>query len=537
MGSELDQLLQLPRRKWLEAVVGTEQWTTVYAQESNGTENVGIYCALVPETLREQALNDDSWDMNIEHARPSCAKTPNGVQYAPFGNFDGFEPLVILRSFRRLRPAYLELLEEFRLFHNLYHDTKTNEFIKIDTAGNEEVIARITDDYVSIKTIPLRQFLAIKERHLAIYVDAKVFSPVDLAAIPASDQDVHVKADDLRYSLEVRQCDFSNRGATVSRLLGKRLIAPLPKEKSGMWPYEEPVPQYADFIVGTTEAGDRIFFTCDERYLANYFGANPGAPHYLTPIFFRRDVLSKYYSQPAKFAVEDGYLHCGGAWGLQLDNDHEKYVIVYLGDLRHLPYEEQLYWRSFNVPPEGGVSEVNFRRSMLAEFTDPTRPDLVFRSVYRRFMERWRRRHGWDLLRPMKQGDEHHLRVLRVPMTNDHAEFDSLVLSLTKLLVDSINEEALVRSGVNPELQGSITKLEEFLTRADFPDVATHVKFLRSLQGLRSAGAAHRKGEKYERAAAAAGIGAQPLADVFARILNDASTFLRAVEQHFEIAT
>ena len=33
-----------------------------------------------------------------------------------------------------------------------------------------------------------------------------------------------------------------------------------------------------------------------------------------------------------------------------------------LGDLGHLYSSEQKYWRSFNVKPDGGFSDVAFRR-------------------------------------------------------------------------------------------------------------------------------------------------------------------------------
>jgi hypothetical protein len=42
-----------------------------------------------------------------------------------------------------------------------------------------------------------------------------------------------------------------------------------------------------------------------------------------------------------------------------------------------------------------------------------------------------------------RAGDMHRLVALRVPMTNEQAEFDGLVLSPTKLLNDSINDKQL----------------------------------------------------------------------------------------------
>lgn len=64
-----------------------------------------------------------------------------------------------------------------------------------------------------------------------------------------------------------------------------------------IWPYNEKK-QYIEFIVGVDDNGRELHYTCDPSKLSNYFGANPDAPHYLTPIFFDSAVLSKYYSNP-----------------------------------------------------------------------------------------------------------------------------------------------------------------------------------------------------------------------------------------------
>jgi hypothetical protein len=154
--------------------------------------------------------------------------------------------------------------------------------------------------------------------------------------------DAHARKSDLRYRFDVRELPLSGEGTTFSRLLGKKIIPPLPVEKCGVWPYDAPARKFADYIIGMNAEGQNVVHTADEEELANYFGKNPGAPHYLTPVWFRREVLSKYYEHPEKYSVEDGYLRCGSLWGLSIDNDLPDHVVVYLGDLGHLAYEEQL---------------------------------------------------------------------------------------------------------------------------------------------------------------------------------------------------
>jgi hypothetical protein len=204
---------------------------------------------------------------------------------------------------------------------------------------------------------------------------------------------------------------------------------------------------YQEFIIDTDPHGKSIKYTCNPDKLANYFGKNPDSPHYLTPVFFRPEVLSKYYAEPQKYSVEDGYLRCGGLWGLRIDNDHSDYLVVFLGDLgRDLSENEHSYWLSFNIPPEGRqISETNLQRSFLAEPTDPQKADLVFKHQYSRFRENFRKATGWDFFLPLHQDDEHFLTGLRLMGKDNQAEFDAQRIALTKILVDSINEKEIAK--------------------------------------------------------------------------------------------
>ena len=73
-------------------------------------------------------------------------------KYLRYGVDNGVEPLIFDRNFHRLRDDYREISEEFRLFHDLYHERKTGQYIKIDEDGNEEIVAVIEPNHVQIPT-------------------------------------------------------------------------------------------------------------------------------------------------------------------------------------------------------------------------------------------------------------------------------------------------------------------------------------------------------------------------------------------------
>lgn len=268
-----------------------------------------------------------------------------------------------------------------------------------------------------------------------------------------------------------------------------------------MWPYEEKDDYFPEFVFSYDDEGEEMRYSCNPDALANFFGANPEAPNYLTPVHFRREVLQKYYDNPEKYSVEDGLLRCSGLWILRMDNDWPDRVVVFLGDLgRDLPKTERDYWRSFNVAPEGSMSETGIRRAFLAEWADAQSPDLMFRHLYSQFMEDWQEYEGWALFREPVGSDADLLQQLRIPLSESQTEFEDSIGILAKLLTDGLNDKEIqnrLPSRVNNEK--SIGKLERWLRQEGYEHVDRDIKLLRDIQTLRSRIAAHRKGSDYEQ--------------------------------------
>jgi hypothetical protein len=540
--NDLVFLLQTDWRQSRIRQLDNDQWVTVYSLVKNEWEDIAIFSALIPNDRVTHSLAESSWDLSIGGAMPGCTRYHDleeaQVVYYRFGNDSEIEPLVLHRSFHGIRQPYLEILEEFRLYHNLYFDRQNNSYLKFSDSGKEQDVIRITTDSVTIRTKEIRQFLAIKDMHLAIFFEVFRFSGIEAANIPEGQRYASINQGLVNYSFHISVDDFPSKPSrkTFSRLWGKKLIPGFSKEKSGIWPFDETQPkQYEEFIIGADEDGDPVKHSSAPNELANFFGANPDAPQYVTPVFFRREVLAKYYSQSDIFSVEDGYLRCGGLWGLRMDNNHPKYVTVFLGDLgRDLPHEEQIYWKSFNVIPDGNISNVSLRRNFMAEFTDPESLDLIFKYVFEQFQDRWYESKRWFLFKPLSDSDQHLFTALHIPLTNDQSEFDSQVLAVTKIMIDSLNEEEIEKAigGTKVDIKG-ISKLEEFLTSQALPDHSGYIKFLRNLQSLRSSGVGHRKGTKYAKIAKEFGIGAKDLTTVFKDILEQAISMLEALSTHF----
>lgn len=259
-----------------------------------------------------------------------------------------------------------------------------------------------------------------------------------------------------------------------------------------MSPYGEPA-EYEAFIIDLDGDGNQVRHTCDPDHLSNSFGKNRDAPNYLTPVFFTRDVLNKYYANPNRYRVEDSYLGAGSSWGLRMDNALRDHVAVFLGDLgSDLPHREQQYWRAYNIVPAGQMSETAIRRSFLGEWADSGRIEDRFIAAYEFVNMTWERALGWPLFLDLHPDDYHLLLALHVPTNSSVAAFDDQVIRLAKLVVDSLSEKKIYNATVTPDgKDAGIAKLERLLGERGLPvDICA---VLRRVQGARSRSGAHRK--------------------------------------------
>ena len=541
------KLLQEQRREEIRSERQPHDFITVHKPINDGTPiDYFIYCVLIPEDLANKILCEtnfsddpeiftdetpDAIDYGIQHNKRQIKY----FRYGEYAHEIGAEPLIISRYFGGIKTPYNEISEEFRHFHNLYHDRKTDKYIKIDDdTGNEETIAIVKSNEVKIRLKEIRQFLAIKEMYLSILFEFNEYSTYSLQELGLNKKDPEFKRDNLlcwRYDCS----DTIHRPGfrSDSRLRGRKLIKPLEKSKSDFGDFAfAKEREYVEFIIDIDENGDEIKHTCDRAKLSLY-GDTPSAPFDLTPVHFHKRVLDKYYNETKKYTVKDSMVECASLWSMKIDNHSPDRVIVFLGDFHSLPYTEQQYWRAHNIPPEGGVSLTFWRRNFKGEWVSSDQPDLLFKQRYEQLQATCNECLGWQLLRPLASRDEHHLKGLRIPSTDEQGDFDGLVLSLTKILIDSLNQKELKKlislkqeENLTPDQQESLKRsigcLEIALNSCGVVDAADHIAFLRKLQSLRSTGSAHRKGSNYQKIAKDFGIESQSLRAVFAGILSKA---------------
>ena len=138
MSIEADRrrLSQVETLQFIQCNLQMTEMIDVYFSDTTTNHHYGVYCALIPAGEIEKVLSKSTWDLSRNGGMPSSVVYYNveegRPEYLRFGNKQGIEPLVIDRDFYGIRPNYLEISEEFRLFHRLYHDRTTDQYIKIE---------------------------------------------------------------------------------------------------------------------------------------------------------------------------------------------------------------------------------------------------------------------------------------------------------------------------------------------------------------------------------------------------------------------
>ena len=279
----IDFLLQSDLIDDLLPKIGKEQWQSLYVNTDGPLHRFGMWCALLDDEVVASAMSHDSWDLTIGDSRPgfSLSRTDDKevITYHRTGGHDGVWPLVFYRTFNGAFPGYLEVSEEFRLYHGLAEDKERGLLLSFDDSGREIDVVRGMPTEVQARLKYLRQFQAATRLHLAIYLDSVRYSTLPLAQVPSGERERVETEGSSRWRRDIAEAGLSQHGKTFSRLLCKVIIAPPSQERAGIWPFGDTGNQKAvAFIFGVDDDGNDLEHTSDPDSLSNYFGANPTAP-------------------------------------------------------------------------------------------------------------------------------------------------------------------------------------------------------------------------------------------------------------------
>ena len=262
--------------------------------------------------------------------------------------------------------------------------------------------------------------------------------------------------------------------------------------------------QYASFKFFDRKNNCLAETPCGPHHTVSYFNETSNLPWEISPAFFRPEVLLKYKADPEKYTIQDRKISCRGAWHLDTyDINEAGQAHTYLRYLAKLPYEEQIYWQSFNEWPKGGISKRAWQNDILGEVS--TEIDPLY-ELKRQVRSLDRNPPGWW----KKRGEEIVSRVLN-PVTDSSEEWGNELLALDHLVVEGFFTKGLRtiitdRGGTFEKEWGSLNLLEVVLSLVDGTESQAKmvVAPLKELHHLRNPVKAHGDSKGRKEAIAAA---------------------------------
>lgn len=548
-------------RQWLsmgdvkEFLARTARGSRIPVHYQNREELNSVYLAsvLLPRRLLKGADMDELVDWNI---RPSAGGWGYGYRmlqggrkkYTLFRPFDGQRPAILekavpIYTFRTNpcegegREDYAEINPQITHVHELHWVEERSAYCKLDDAGDvcEVITVKLGEGEWSV-TIP--EGVLFKHLLLGDYVLARFFdfdrSVSDHIVVPdADDYEAREKWSDV--DIEARWTPVRGKsGETVRAFLrGFQIIRPPSNARERLELLEgKRRKNFCTFIALDWKHGKVAEVSCDPDTLGNYFVESPH-PFSTSPAFFKREVLRRYQDDPDKYTIESKLIYCRSAWSLNFGVNDAGQVHAYLKDLAHLPYSEQLYWKSFNESPKGPISEGDYRRDFLGEWHSDPDPLEDLKQLLKDFprantpigpIEVWEAPKGLDSNLAARV---HYLA------TTSSKEWETEIVALDRLAVEGLNLKYLRRVaeevGVGHEKLGSIVLLRDLLaTKGVASDLVSSIfDPLKELHDLRSKFGSHRKGSETEKIAKEIRRQNKDLAAHHRRLVNEVSEAMR----------
>lgn len=452
------------------------------------------------DLAKSRIMPDDSWCIQRSRgggegrrvylepplSHPGCKSLVGGEKLVFMRDFEGMEPLEPL----------IEINQKLVHSLNLRFVDERQAYCRLDKRGDiEDVISIFVEQWsnpeksiraASIRRHDLATYMALTEMSLVGKFEFMRFISGEFRSWDEAERNTYA-ACDMFY-----ECGVVPDLASYAH--GHIILRPslTTDDLVDEWKAEEDVSnkQYTTFKIIDRKNNKLVETSCSPEHIVNCF-AKSDLPWEISPAFFSPDVLHKYKSDREKYTVDDRSISCRNAWFLETyDINDAGQVHTYIGYLADLPYEEQLYWKSFNEWPKDGMSKRAFQTDIRGEFPDEDDPIFKLKMQIK----------GLDRSPPFwwkPRGKEIIDKVL-YPATDSVEEWGNATLELDHLVVEGFLVKPLravveANDGEFGKDWGSLKLLEVSLSKTGCTDEQAKklVAPLRELHHLRNPAKAH----------------------------------------------
>lgn len=464
----------------------------------------------VHDILEWNLLPDNQWGYGLE--LDETTHEPRMTMFPPLDHtnskiLDNSEPLFFHRFFQGFadRSNYVEMNQRFAQISDIHWVPRRDAFCKLDDRGDFSDVSRVMDDggirCCTVQRDALDFYMFLTDSVLIRVFDVTRFSdPITVASNERTIELYEDKNNGL-YAQKTTVVKSASSGS-AAWMRGFQILEPQKSEHEMMSDLASEIKQereYATFIAQDWKHNDIRECSSDPSNLGNYF-VQSDLPYGTSPAFFNPEVLSKYKHDPDKYSIGDRMITCRGAWDIRYDINREGQVHAFLTDLGHLPFQEQLYWKSFNENPKGSISERSYMTDFKGQWYTSNDPLQSLKRNLETFPSATYRDgslHVWSLPTGFSNDD---LSRLTYVVTESRKEWQDQILLLAKVIVEGLRKPTLRKIATYLQCDdsqlGSIKLLKTCLQKkqieASRMEIVTEP--LESLWHLRSSIAAHAGG-------------------------------------------
>lgn len=438
-----------------------------------------------------------SWGITIGYGKTRKISLSQPLNCAGSKTLAQGEQIVFARDFdgRQEKRSYIELSQKLTHAFDLHWVPERDAFCRFDSRGDVEDVARVGSDpgqgrVVTILRSTLDEYSVITNQVLLLLYDSTRFEPKKFGGWQNTAADYHKLEPEIYYRM-------GRIPETASYVRGFQIIRPTLSKKDvvrrhGIGDPKEQ--QYATFIAHDWKHKEVRECSCDPRLLGNYF-VKSDLPYETSPVFFRPEVLQRYKADTDKYQLGDRSITCRHAWHLQTyDVNEAGQVHTYLKYLGQLPYEEQLYWKSFNEAPKASISSRAFQTDFEGNWDQEYDPLQSLKHV---LLDLHEGRVSWWTLRASDLFEKIHY-----PVTNSADEWAKELHALDKLLIEGFVTSDLRARATNlgrtvDNQWKSLKLIEEVLwgLELDQDRIGEIIEPLRELNSLRTKMSGHASGK------------------------------------------
>lgn len=393
---------------------------------------------------------------------------------------------------------------------------KDGGWFYFDAAGRSVELIRVAitmDEWkVEVAALEMRTFLAASGRELLVEKDYTVLTTDGIEPFERVDDNHHTRWSNFDWFAMMDEA--GSNASAFSNLRGEYVVEGTVTARLRRVEARKAEKKHVEYVYGVDPGtGEVQRQTCNPNVLGDF--SDSGARlHAMTPVYFSREVLTRYTNEPSRYKVTPSWIRCLNLWRLDIGINTAGLVEVYLGELGALAESEQAHWLAYNVPPQGDMEEGRFRRDFLNQ---PARsPDPVgdLRRARSRAAKATGALLGAPVWRDLDTQAAAEFEALLGPTSDDPSALNAPTIILTKALIDAMDPAPLKKYlGGSNTSEGSIALLRRLLTSLGDTDDAAET--FAALQAFRSAGGvAHLGGSKASAQRARLGIeGMSPWAE------------------------